>query len=591
LTQAAYVTVELPAFVGLSAAPAAGISLNQGGAANATVTSTLINGFNVPVTLAASGLPTGVTASFTSVNATTTTATFSATSTAALTAANKPSAVTITGSATGSLSQSTALNVFVNPAASGGAGTPVELSSAFNVHGFYDDANESSITATNSLDGVGYTYSANLLATGLDIKGTQFNFGPANQPDAVYGTGSLITLPGGIYTALEMIATGIGGNQASQTVSLTYTDSTTSTFTQSFSDWCSALNGNGCVSTGGNSGESVAVAMPYRDSAGGLDNRVFYLYHYSFALNTNKTVQSVRLPNNRNVVVLAVTLSGPVTTGFTLAAAPNPISVAQGGNNTSTITVNATGGFGAMVSLAASGLPAGVTASFNPTSTATSSALTLTATSTATTGATAVTITGTSGSITQTSTLNVNVTPPANYSLSAGSPTQGTISPGGRSQAAVTITSANGYTASVALSCSIAPAVTPAPTCSFGSTSPVSVTSSGGSATLTFSALGPSAMAARHGGFYAPFLPVAGLALIGAGFGSRKGRRKKLLGLILFCMALASLMILPACGGSSSSGGGSSGTPAGSYTITITGKDANGVAQTNTAPTVTITVN
>jgi hypothetical protein len=37
--------------------------------------------------------------------------------------------------------------------------------------------------------------------------------------------------------------------------------------------------------------------------------------------------------------------------------------------------------------------------------------------------------------------------------------------------------------------------------------------------------------------------------------------------------------------------GGNPGTPAGTYTLTITGKDANGLTQSNTAPTVSVTVN
>jgi hypothetical protein len=35
----------------------------------------------------------------------------------------------------------------------------------------------------------------------------------------------------------------------------------------------------------------------------------------------------------------------------------------------------------------------------------------------------------------------------------------------------------------------------------------------------------------------------------------------------------------------------SNGTPSGTYTITITGKDANGVTQTGSAPAVTAIVN
>jgi hypothetical protein len=52
------------------------------------------------------------------------------------------------------------------------------------------------------------------------------------------------------------------------------------------------------------------VVMPYRISSGGTqDDGPFYLYGYSFALNRAKTVQSLTLPNNRNVVVLAATLT------------------------------------------------------------------------------------------------------------------------------------------------------------------------------------------------------------------------------------------------------------------------------------------
>jgi len=593
LIQTAFVTVELPAFVGVSAAPSGGVSLNQGSTAAATVTSTVINGFNSAITYSATGLPTGVAASFTSVNATTSTVTFSASATASLTGSAKPIAVTITGSAAGSSPQSTTISLFINPAVSGGAGTPVDLSSAYNLYAFYDDANENSITATNSLDGVGYAYSANLLNSGADIGGTQFNLGPANLPDAVYGIGSSVTLPGGYYTTLQMLATGIEGNQASKTVTVTYADNTTSTITQSFSDWCSALNGNGCVSTGSNSGESVAIAMPYRDSAAGPDNRVFYLYHYSFPLNTNKAVQSVTLPNTRDVVVLAITLAGPVTTGFTMAAAPNSVSLAQGASNTSTITVTSTGGFNSTVALSASGLPAGVTAAFNPTSTTTTSTLMLTAGSTATTGLAAITITGTSGSSTQSATINLTVTPPASYSLSVGAPSQGTISPGGSAQSAITVSSANGYTGTVSLSCSIAPAVTPAPSCSFGSTSPVTVSGNTAKATLTFATVGPTAAATRPNPLFSLLLPIPALALVGVGFipGSRK---RKLLGSLALWMMFAALLIVPGCGGgghSGNGGGGNSGTPAGTYTITVVGKDASGAAQTNAAPTVSVTVN
>src|SRR5262249_47621743 len=65
--------------------------------------------------------------------------------------------------------------------------------------------------------------------------------------------------------------------------------------------------------------------------------------------------------------------------------------------------------FGGAVSVWASGLPAGVTASFNPASTATTSTVTFTASSTATVGTANVTITGTSGTLTHTATVSLTI--------------------------------------------------------------------------------------------------------------------------------------------------------------------------------------
>ena len=186
------------------------------------------------------------------------------------------------------------------------------------------------------------------------------------------------------------------------------------------------------------------------------------------------------------------------------------------------------------------------------------------------------------------SALSVTTTPPPSYSLSA-SPTHGTVSPGGSSTATVTVSSANGYTGSVTLLCTISPVVTgaTAPTCGFASTSPVKVTSSGGTATMTFTTVVSSAATLRSSNvFYARLLPISGVALIGFGLGLRGPRRNKLRGL-LFLGMLAGLLILPACGGG---GGTPAGTPGVTYTITITGTDASHATQSGAAATVTVTV-
>jgi hypothetical protein len=63
------------------------------------------------------------------------------------------------------------------------------------------------------------------------------------------------------------------------------------------------------VRASGLSGESDAVATPYRLSGGGSrDNRAFHLYGYSFPLDGKKTVRSFTLPSNRHVLLFGLTL-------------------------------------------------------------------------------------------------------------------------------------------------------------------------------------------------------------------------------------------------------------------------------------------
>lgn len=97
---------------------------------------------------------------------------------------------------------------------------------------------------------------------------------------------------------------------------------------------------------------------------------------------------------------------------FTLSSSPNSVGVVQGGDGTSTITVNPENKFTASVSLTASGLPRGVTASFLPNPATKNSMLTLTASTTASAGTVAITITGTSGTLINGSTLSLVTSAP-----------------------------------------------------------------------------------------------------------------------------------------------------------------------------------
>jgi len=140
---------------------------------------------------------------------------------------------------------------------------------------------------------------------------------------------------------------------------------------------------------------------------------------------------------------------------FTLSASPSSLTITQGSNGTSTITVTDVGGFSGSVTLAASGLPSGVTAAFGTNPTTSTSVLTLTASATATTGTATVTITGTSGSLQATTTiaLTVNAAASPNFTISA-SPSSLSIAQGNNGTSTITITSQNSFSSATTLSAS-----------------------------------------------------------------------------------------------------------------------------------------
>jgi subtilase family serine protease len=146
---------------------------------------------------------------------------------------------------------------------------------------------------------------------------------------------------------------------------------------------------------------------------------------------------------------------GTSTPSFTLSDSPSSLTITQGGSGSSTITVTDVGGFTGSVTLAASGLPSGVTAAFGTNPTTGTSVLTLTASSTATTGSATVKITGTSGSLTASTTLalTVNSTATPNFSVAA-SPASVTVTQGASGTSTITVTSTGGFNSATTLSAS-----------------------------------------------------------------------------------------------------------------------------------------
>ena len=181
-----------------------------------------------------------------------------------------------------------------------------------------------------------------------------------------------------------------------------------------------------------------------------------------------------------NVTLQAATLSAP-SADFSISATPSNQTVAAGGSTTYTSTNTALNGFSGTVTLLASGLPAGASASFNPatvTGTGTSTA-TITVGSGVAAGTYPFTITGTSGSLTHTA--NVTLTIPAgpDFSISASPSTQSVVT-GGSTSYTMALTALNGFSGTATLSASGLPVGASA------SFNPATVTGSGTStATIT----------------------------------------------------------------------------------------------------------
>ena len=297
ISQTAYVQLALPDF-GLTVSPTT-LYLDQSNYATATITASPENGFTGRVNFSlTSGLPAGVFSAIVPGGKNDTGTLALAADRNALTGVNNEVAIS---AQSGDITQSFSSAILAVNAATGkwGEGVPVNLSSAYNINAI--DSDGTNFTTQGGL--AGFAYSSNLLTPSRVLNGIQFEFGKTGVSNAVAGAGQVIVLPAGYFSTLQLLATGINGNQSAQPLTVTYTDGTTSQFTQSFSDWFSPSS---------NLGEAEAVAMPYRNVENGTkDTRQFNLYGYVFLLNSTKEVKSLTLPNNSSVLVLAATLARP----------------------------------------------------------------------------------------------------------------------------------------------------------------------------------------------------------------------------------------------------------------------------------------
>jgi uncharacterized repeat protein (TIGR01451 family) len=160
------------------------------------------------------------------------------------------------------------------------------------------------------------------------------------------------------------------------------------------------------------------------------------------------------------------------------------------------------------------------------------------------------------------------------FQIGQPAPATVTVAAGLAASYSITVTPTGIIPNSVSLSCSSG--VPSEATCSF-TNNPIPNFNTGSAATSTLN-IGTTARPApaaalwpRSGPFYATWLPVSGLALLGMGIGGKRSRRRRLLTSLLLGGFFALVLFQAGCGSSdSTSTTTNGGTPAGTYTITVT---------------------
>jgi hypothetical protein len=291
--------------------------------------------------------------------------------------------------------------------------------------------------------------------------------------------------------------------------------------------------------------------------------------------------------------------AGQKASSFKLAASPASQTVGAGNAASFTVTATTANGFSGTVAITCP-LPFAGTCKANPasvvpTASGASSTVTVTPSVSAVVGNYSLSMIGTSGSeqFGVHPTLTVKAAQLGFGIAAPSSATPSSVTAGQSATATVTAVSSGGFTGTVTLSCTVTPAPALAPTCSLN---PAQVTLTGGAqatSTLTVNTTAATADLIRpnidrsFGPIYAMVFPIFGVALVGMGFASGGRKKNKLLGVTIGSILFAGLILQMACGGNSGGGGGGgTSTPAGNYTITVTG--SSGSTQHSSAVTLTV---
>ena len=311
--------------------------------------------------------------------------------------------------------------------------------------------------------------------------------------------------------------------------------------------------------------------------------------------NYTITVTGVSGQQSQSVKIPLQVTAGP---GFTLSAADSSISLSSPGQSASEkLSIAPIQGFTGTVTLAcivaptpSSGkaptctLPASIALGAE----ATSVTLQIASDSTAIPGSYTVAVTAVSGGVQQTVALPLLLEQAAgssNFDLSAATGSVSIASPGESVTDLLTIRPAGGFTGSVQLSCAVTggSSSTKAPTCAVPTTASIT-SSSVVTATLTVNTVAPSTTTAKEAGLFGE--RIGGIAL-GCVLVFVVPKRRKIWTTLGLLILIAGTLGVTACGGHGHSTSSSiPGTPAGTYTVTVTA--LSGTIKATTQVNVTV---
>lgn len=298
--------------------------------------------------------------------------------------------------------------------------------------------------STSGFDGKGNALPAEMLPQQLTFDNVQFQLAPAKTgtPNALVAKGQTIPLPSGRFNRVYVLAASAGPDQKATFEAggkaFNVTVENWGGFIGQWDDrvWSSKDTSNDNygdmigLKPGFIKRANLAWYCSHHHNAEGKNVAYAYSYLFGYAFAVPAGARSIKLPDNDRVRVFAISVAdenpaiqpvqplydelpsanaGPAD--FTLSTSSSTISVPQGRTATTRLLVLPRGNFEGKVHLAATGLPQGVTASFDPEETDGPSVLTLSVAGSAAPATATVTITGTSGNTSHTATTSLSVTP------------------------------------------------------------------------------------------------------------------------------------------------------------------------------------